>query len=148
MLSVASLTIVVGLASAAPRSGFTAALVSDIVGFNDNGFNKNQLKGLNEAAVKIGGTAIPKVSHSSSDYAPNFNAAIRAGANIVVAAGYLLAPTIKTYSKQFPKVLFAVTDDSYKDAGGGKNVEGLTYATEQGGCLVGVLAAKMAQKMG
>jgi basic membrane protein A len=147
-LFVASLAIVAGMASAAPRATFNAALVSDIVGFNDNGFNKNQLKGLNEAAKKVGGKAIPEVSHSSSDYAPNFNAAIRSGANIVVAAGFLLAPTIKVYSKKFPNVDFAITDDSYKDAGGGKNVEGLTYATQEGGCLVGVLAAEMAKKMG
>jgi basic membrane protein A len=32
--------------------------------------------------------------------------------------------------------------------GGFKNEEGITYATQEGGCLVGVLAAKMAQKMG
>ena len=29
-----------------------------------------------------------------------------------------------------------------------KNVEGLTYAANESGCLVGVLAAKMAQKDG
>jgi basic membrane protein A and related proteins len=130
------------------RAGITAALVSDIVGFNDAGFNKNQLIGLNRAIKKVGGTAVPLVSHSSTDYAPNFNTAIRKGAKIVVAAGYLLAPTMKIYSKKFPNVNFAITDDSYKDAGGGSNVQGLTYATQQGGCLVGVLAAKMAQKMG
>jgi basic membrane protein A and related proteins len=135
-------------APAAHNAKFTAALVSDVVGFNDAGFNKLQLEGLNKAAAKVGATALPEVSHSSGDYAPNFNTAIRKGANLVVAAGYLLAPTIKTYSKKFPNVKFAITDDSYKDAGGGKNVQGITYATEQGGCLVGVLAAKMAQKLG
>jgi basic membrane protein A and related proteins len=135
-------------APAAHNAKFTAALVSDIVGFNDAGFNKLQLQGLNKAAAKVGGTALPEVSHSTSDYAPNFNTAIRKGANLVVAAGYLLAPTIKVYAKKFPKVQFAITDDSYKDAGGFKNVQGITYATQQGGCLVGVLAAKMAQKLG
>ena len=133
---------------AAPKAGFVAALVSDTAGFNDNGFNKNQLVGFRKAAAKYHATAIPLVSKSSSDYSPNFNTAIRKGAKLVVAAGYLLAPTMKTYSKKFPNVNFAITDDSYKDAGGGKNVQGLTYATEQGGCLVGVLAAKMAQKLG
>ena len=134
--------------SKARQSSFKAALVSDVVGFNDAGFNKLQLKGLNDAAKKLGLTAIPEVSHSSSDYAPNFNAAIRKGANIVVAAGYLLASTVKTYAQKFPNVKFAITDDTYKDAGGGKNVQGIVYATQQGGCLVGVLAAKMAQKLG
>jgi len=134
--------------TAAPKAGIVASLVSDVAGFNDNGFNKNQLVGLNRAVKKVGGTAVPLVSHSASDYTPNFNTAIRKGAKIIVAAGFLLAPTMKTYSKKFPSVNFAITDDSYKDAGGGKNVEGLTYATQEGGCLVGVLAAKEAQKMG
>ena len=135
-------------APAAHDAKFSAALVSDVVGFNDAGFNKLQLQGLNRAAAKVGATALPEVSHSSSDYAPNFNTAIRKGANLVVAAGYLLAPTIKTYAAKFPNVKFAITDDSYKDAGGGKNVQGIVYATQQGGCLVGILAAKMAQKLG
>src|SRR5205809_3502055 len=43
------------------KAGFSAALVSDIIGFNDAGFNRNQLKGLNEAVKKVGGTAIPEV---------------------------------------------------------------------------------------
>jgi len=130
------------------RAGYTVSLVADTAGFNDNGFNKNQLKGLNAATKKVGATAIPLLSHSASDYGPNINTAIRKGANLVIAAGYLLAPTMKTYSKKFPKVNFAITDDSYAAIGGGKNTAGITYATEQGGCLVGVLAAKMAQKLG
>jgi basic membrane protein A len=134
--------------TAAQKSAYTAALVSDIGKFTDKGFNQNQLAGLNKAKAKLGVTTIAKQSNSLSDYGPNFNAAIRGGAKLVIAAGFLLAPTEKTYSKKFPNVDFAITDDSYKDAGGGKNVEGLTYASQESGCLVGVLAAKMAQKMG
>ncbi len=141
---------------ASAKAGFSAALISDIVGFNDNGFNKNQLKGLNEAAKKVGGTAIPEVSHATSDYAPNFNAAIRKGAKLVIAAGYLLGPTVATYAKKFPNIQFAITDVSIHDvplatkAGTPlfKNVAGITYASNESGCLVGVLAAKMAQKLG
>jgi basic membrane protein A len=134
--------------NAPKKSSFKAALVSDIAGFNDNGFNKNQLKGLNQAIAKVGGTAIPLVSHSQSDYKPNYNTAVRDGAKVIVAAGYLLDPTVKAYAKQFPNIDFAITDDTYKDSGGFKNEQGITYDTQQAGCLVGVLAAKMAQKMG
>jgi basic membrane protein A len=44
----------------------------------------------------------------------------------------------------------AITDYSAKDApfSGRKNVMGLTYAANESGCLVGVLAAKMAAKAG
>jgi basic membrane protein A and related proteins len=130
------------------KSNFKAALISDVAGFNDNGFNKNQLKGLNTSANTLGLTAISKVSHSSSDYDPNYNAAVRAGANIVIGAGFLLGDTMKKYAKQFPKVNFAITDDPVSAVGGLKNELGITYATQEGGCLVGVLAAKQAEQMG
>jgi basic membrane protein A len=137
-------------APAAAQAGFKAALVSDVAGFNDNGFNKAQLAGLKAAAKAVHGTAIPLVSHSSSDYQPNYNTAIHDGAGIIVAAGFLLADTMKTYAQAYPKVDFAITDDSIHDPALGnlKNEEGITYATQQGGCLVGVLAAEEANSMG
>lgn len=137
-----------GKAPTAQKAGYKAALVSDVAGFNDNGFNKNQLKGLKRAAKAINGTAFPIVSHSSSDYQPNFNQAIHDGAQLIIAAGFLLEGTVKQYATQYPNVKFAITDDSVANIGGFKNEEGITYATQEPGCLVGVLAAKMAQSMG
>jgi basic membrane protein A and related proteins len=150
--------------TAKKSGGFVAALVSDIAGFNDNGFNKNQLKGLQRAAKKFHLTAKPLVSKSASDYKPNYNAAVRGHAKLVIAAGFLLAPTITQYAAQFKNVDFAITDDPVCAAKGCdfskaafkknhatyyvKNIEGITYATQEAGCLVGVLAAKEAQKMG
>lgn len=130
------------------KSSFKAALISDIAGFNDNGFNKNQLAGLNRAASRFGLTPMSKISHSSSDYQPNYNAAIRAGANIIIAAGFLLGDTMKKYAKQYPKVDFAITDDPVSAVGSYKNEIGITYAAQEAGCLVGVLAAKQAESMG
>jgi basic membrane protein A len=132
----------------APKAGYKAALVSDVAGFNDNGFNKNQLKGLKAAAKKINGIADPIVSHASTDYQPNFNKAVHDGNKLIIAAGFLLGGTVKQYATQYPNIKFAITDDSVSDIGGLNNEEGITYATQEGGCLVGVLAAKMAQKMG
>jgi basic membrane protein A and related proteins len=143
---------------AAHKAAFTAALVSDIGKFTDKGFNQNQLKGLNDAKAKFGITAIPLQSNSSSDYAPNFNTAVRKGANLVIAAGFLLAGTEATYAKKFPNVKFAITDYTVHTSPFAnkkgivlpayKNVEGLTYAANESGCLVGVLAAKQAKSMG
>src|SRR6266566_5204694 len=132
----------------AQKAGYKAALISDVVGFNDSGFNKLQLQGLKQAARKIHGTAIPLVSHSQSDYQPNYTTAVHDGAKIIVAAGYLLGDTMKAFAQQYPSIKFAITDDPVAAVGGLKNEEGITYATQQGGCLVGVLAAKMAQSMG
>jgi basic membrane protein A and related proteins len=132
----------------ATKAGYKAALVSDVAGFNDNGFNKNQLKGLNRAKAKLGVVADPIVSHASTDYQPNYNKAIHDGNKLIIAAGFLLGDTVKQYAQQFPNVKFAITDDPVAAIGGFKNEEGITYATQEGGCLVGVLAAKMAKKMG
>ena len=145
-----------GKSPAAKKASFTAALVSDIGRFTDKGFNQNQLKGLNDAKSKLGITALPLQSNATSDYAPNFNTAIRKGAKLVIAAGFLLANTEATYAKKFPNVDFAITDYTvhtapFSDKKGTplyKNVEGLTYMANESGCLVGVLAAKMAKKMG
>ena len=76
----------------------------------------------------------------------------------MIAAGFLLAPTQATFAKKFPNVDFAITDYTvhtapFADKQGNvlpafKNVQGLTYNANESGCLVGVLAAKMAQKLG
>ena len=74
----------------------------------------------------------------------------------MIAAGFLLAGAEATYAKQFPNVDFAITDYTVhkapfvdkKGKSSTTNVEGLTYAANESGCLVGVLAAKMAQRMG
>ncbi len=148
-----------GKAPSTKNASFTAALVSDIGRFTDKGFNQNQLKGLNDAKSKLGVTGLPLQSNATSDYAPNFNTAIRKGAKLVIAAGFLLANTEATYAKKFPNVDFAITDYTvhtapFADKKGNvlptfaKNVEGLTYMANESGCLVGVLAAKMAKKMG
>jgi basic membrane protein A and related proteins len=145
-----------GSSNAKPSAGTTVALVSDIGKFNDRGFNQNQLAGLNRAKATLGINAIQLQSNSTSDYSPNFNTAVRKGAKLVIAAGFLLAGAEATYAKQFPNVHFAITDytvhtSPFSDKKGKvlfKNVEGLTYAANESGCLVGVLAAKAAKRMG
>ena len=147
---------IAGGSVAAPRATITAALVSDIGKFNDRGFNQNQLQGLNKAKSQLGVKTIALQSNSVSDYIPNLQSAVRQKADIVIAAGFLLANSVATMAKQFPNTHFAITDypvevAPFADKKGKvlfNNVEGLTYAANESGCLVGVLAAKMADKAG
>jgi len=143
--------------SAASKGTITAALVSDIGKFNDRSFNQSQLEGLNRAKANLHVNILPLQSNSASDYLPNMTQAVRKHANLVVAAGFLLAPTLQTVAAKFPSTHFAITDYCAK---GPKcytgnvltkkfpNVMGLDYAANQSGCLVGVLAALMAKKDG
>jgi basic membrane protein A len=151
-----ALSIVAGFANAAPKATITAALVSDIGKFNDRGFNQNQLAGLTRAASNLGIKEIHLQSNSASDYIPNLTSAVRQHADIIISAGFLLADSTHTIAQKFPNTHFAITDypveaPPFADKKGNvldKNVEGLTYAANESGCLVGVLAAKMAQKAG
>ena len=142
----------VGSSGATSHATFLAALVSDVGKFNDKSFNQDQLAGLNEAKAKLGVSTLPLQSNSSSDYLPNLTTAVRRGANIVMAAGFLLAPTLAQVASQFPNTDFTITDDSVKgpDFKGKdvKNIEGLTYASNEAGCLVGYLAAEMVKMQG
>jgi basic membrane protein A and related proteins len=135
-------------APAAAKATFKSALVSDVAGFNDNGFNANQLKGLKKETAAIHGQYYALVSHSSADYIPNYNTAVSKHANIIIAAGFLLGDTMNNFSAAHPGTKFAITDDNAAYVGKRANEEGITYATQEGGCLVGVLAAKYAATRG
>jgi basic membrane protein A len=142
--------------SAAAKATFKAALVSDIGKFNDKSFNESQLDGLKRAKTQLHVDILPLESKSSAQYAPNLNKAVRAKSDILISAGFLLASATATYAKKFPDTKFAITDygagvpplgdKNFKPLY--SNVEGLTYAANESGCLVGVLAAKMAAKAG
>ena len=134
----------------ASKATFLATLVSDIGKFNDRSFNQSQKEGLTRAHSKLGVKIKALQSNSTSDYIPNLTQAVRLHSNLIISAGFLLADATNTVAKKYPKIHFAITDYSAKDApfSGRKNVMGLTYAANESGCLVGVLAAKMAQKMG
>ena len=141
------------------KAPFLAALISDIGKFTDRSFNQSQLEGLARAKIQQHVDILPLQSNSTSDYAPNFNQAIRSHANISIAAGFLLASTVETFADQFPNSKFAITDYCAKGAAKNcitgsvltrdhPNVMGLDYAANQSGCLVGYLAAEMTKRHG
>ena len=136
--------------SSSGGSGKLVALVSDIGKFNDRSFNQSQKEGLDRAKSELGISTLPLQSNSTSDYVPNLSAAVRKKADLTISAGFLLADATNTVAKKNPNLHFAITD--YDVTGtpfnGLKNVEGLTYAANESGCLVGYLAAEMAKKQG
>jgi basic membrane protein A and related proteins len=147
---------VVGTGTAAPSqtaaSTFKVGLVSDVAKFNDKGFNQAQLTGAKLAEKQIPGVQVGTAeSRSAADYLPNLASFPRKGYQLVIAAGFLLADAEKTAATQFPTTKFAITDYDVTGApfnGKVKNVEGLTYATQENSYLVGCLAALMTKKQG
>jgi basic membrane protein A len=153
----ASGLIATGVSSAAPSQGkFLAGVVSDVGRFNDKGFNQLSLQGCKSGARKSGGTCRALESRSTADYLPNFTKLQRAGANISIATGFLLATTTAQVSNKFKKSHFAIVDYSvfappfFTQAGKAlsKNVLGLTFATNENSYMIGCLAALMAKRAG
>lgn len=141
----------VATGAAAPQATFKAGLVSDVGRFNDKGFNQNQLTGLKRAQKELKVQIRAVESRSAGDYLPNMASLARQGFGIVISAGFLLADATNEVARQFPNIKFAITDYSAADApfkGEVSNVEGLTYATQQNGYLIGCLAAKVAARQG
>jgi len=157
-LALLALVAVTGASAAAkrPAAGITAALVSDIGKFNDRSFNQSQLEGLNRAKAELGVTALPIQSNSVSDYIPNLRTAVLKKASIVVSAGYLLADATNTLAAKFPKTLFAITDypveappfTDAKTKHTSPNVMGITFSSQEAGCLVGYLSGLMVAEAG
>ena len=146
--------VLAGSVSAKPKAAkatFQAALVSDVGRFNDKSFNQSQLAGLNKAKRVLKIKVLPIQSNNTSDYVPNLTTAVRKGSNIVLAAGFLLAPSLKDIAQQFPKTHFTITDDFVSSSTGDfkgadvHNIEGLTYATQENSYLIGCMAAMVAK---
>jgi basic membrane protein A len=146
--------VLAGSVSAKPKAAkatFQAALVSDVGRFNDKSFDQSQLAGLNRAKRVLKIKVLPIQSNNTSDYVPNLTTAVRKGSNVVIAAGFLLAPSLKDIAQQFPKTHFAITDDFVSSSSGDfkgadvHNVEGITYATQENSYLIGCMAAMVAK---
>jgi basic membrane protein A and related proteins len=160
--SFAAVALVVALAVAAlgaasssartPRTSaksFTLGIVADTGGLNDHGFNHLANLGAQEAKAKLGIKIQVTQAQSSSQYVPLLTEEARNGDNLVVAVGFDFIDALGQVAKQFPKTHFAIIDTPASAIKGDpKNVEGLTFLSQQSGYLVGYLSGLVAKKNG
>ena len=125
-------------------------LVSDVGRFNDRSFNQSALEGLKKAQRQLGVKGRPVESRQTSDYVPNLASLARQGYDLAISVGFLLADGTNTVSKRFKSSKFAIIDYSVKAPPfkSNKNVQGLTFATNENSYMIGCLAALMAQRAG
>jgi basic membrane protein A len=142
---VASLVLIVVPAGGAKRSApIKVALVANVAGLNDNGFNALAYKGLQDAQIKLGIDARVFVSKNAGDYARNLTTAATRGFDLVVSVGSPMADATATIAKLFPATKFAIVDVSAPSLKGApRNVRGILFAENEAGCLAGVAAARV-----
>ena len=121
------------------------ALVTDIGGLNDRGFNALANDGLERAEEELGVEGRVFISDAASDYVPNLSRAARDGYDLVIGVGFLMGDALASVATQFPDTSFAIVDFPQAALKGAPaNARGLVFAENEAGYLVGVAAATVA----
>lgn len=134
--------------SAAPSAGYKACMVSDTGGIDDNSFNENAWKGMEDARDQLGVEVTFLESRATEDYERNINQHVQDGCDMIVTVGFLLGDATKAAAEANPDIRFAIVDFAYDPPI--PNVEGLVYDTAQAAMLAGYAAASWSKtgKMG
>jgi basic membrane protein A and related proteins len=136
-----------GGSSSSTTSSLKVALVTDIGGLNDNGFNHLAYTGYKKAEQQYGFTEQVIQTQTQNDYITNLTQAARA-ADLVFAVGFLMQTPLDQVAKQFPGKKFAIIDGCAVPQGQSNcetlpNVAPLFFKEQEAGCLVGAIAAQM-----
>ncbi len=129
-----------------PTPKLKVALVTDIGGLNDNGFNHLAYTGYKKAESQYGFTEKVIQTTSQNDYVTNLTQAAQV-ADLVLAVGFLMQQPLDKVAKQFPSKKFGIIDGCATDAKGNcdtlPNVAPLLFKEQEAGCLVGAIAGQM-----
>jgi basic membrane protein A len=133
-----------------PGAGITACQVTDTGGIDDKSFNATAYAGLEQAQAELGIEPSFLESQTADDYAPNIQALMDQGCDIIITVGFLLGDATAAAATDNPEQKFAIVDVDFFDSEAGEditfdNVKELTFATDQAAFLAGYLAAGMTE---
>ena len=138
-----------GGGSAKTEKKVRIAMVTDIGGLNDRGFNALAYKGLKQAKSELGADIRVLTSKSNADYVPNLSSLARQKYDLVIAVGFLMGDATAKVAKSFPKTNFAIVDFPQSALKGKPtNVHGLLFKEQEGGYLAGYMAGLYVKKKG
>ncbi len=128
---------------------FTACMVSDAGGFDDQSFNQSGREGMESAEDELGIDTTLVESQSDADYATNVNTLVSGGCNLIFGVGFLLEDAIQTGAEENTDVNFALIDSAFQDADFAPveldNGKPILFNTAEASFLAGYLAAGMTE---
>ena len=136
--------------SEAAASDFKPCIVSDAGGFDDKSFNQLGYEGAKQAADELGADLTEVESNSENDYAPNLEALVGQGCDVIVTVGFALAAATKESAAANPDIEYVLIDDAADGGDDGQtfdgkpdveNIKPLLYDTAQAAFLAGYAAA-------
>ncbi|MDU0349405.1 BMP family ABC transporter substrate-binding protein [Actinomyces sp. MRS3W] len=135
--------------SGGAASDFTACMVSDEGGFDDQSFNQSGKEGLDRAEADLGVKTIAVESQSDADYPTNVDSLIQQNCNLIIGVGFNLAEHLTTAAQENPDIQFALIDSTFADAEGNPveldNAKPLVFNTAEAAYLAGYVAAGTTQ---
>ncbi len=141
--------------TAGGNSDFSACMVSDAGGFDDQSFNQSGFEGLQQAEEELGVTIHEVESQADTDYAPNIDSLVQQGCNLIIGVGFLLEDPIQAAAVANPDTHFALIDSSFSDPGATAddppvaveldNAKPILFNTAEAAFLAGYLAAGMTE---
>jgi basic membrane protein A and related proteins len=125
------------------------AVVTDIGGLNDRGFNQSANAGRLQAQKQLGIDTRVFVTKSAGDRIPNLRTAATQGFNLVVAVGFLMFEPLNVVAPRSPDTTFAGVDVSIGLLKAKpKNFVGIQFKEHEAGYLVGYLAGLTIKRKG
>jgi basic membrane protein A len=129
----------------AARTNVRVAVVTDIGGVNDRGFNFLANEGRKRVDKVAGVNTRIYITNAASERQPNLISAARDGHGLVFGVGFLMFDSIGRVARAFPNVKFAGIDipvEAVPENSGANlsNVRGLVFREQEAGYLVGYLA--------
>ncbi len=127
-------------ASAAPKTDFKAAMVTDTGGVNDQSFNQSSWEGLQKISKDTGIEVKYTESKQESDYVTNLDKAADDENNLIWGIGFAMSDAILNAAKQNPDINYAIVDMAYEKTP--ENVTGVVFRAQEPSFTVGYIAAK------
>lgn len=130
-----------GSASSSTGPAIKVGLAYDIGGRGDKSFNDAAAAGLEKAKSELGVDTKEleaKAGETDAQKEERLRLLASGGYDTIVAVGFAYAGPLKKVAAEFPKVHFAIIDDSSFKA---DNVANLVFAANEGSFLVGAAAA-------
>jgi basic membrane protein A and related proteins len=133
------------------QAAVRVAIVTDIGGLNDKGFNALAGAGLAKAKAKLGSKLESRIyiTNTDADRTPNLQRAAQEGYQLVIANGVLFGfGPLNTVAPAFKDTKFLGIDvDLNSVEGKPSNIRGVQFREQEAGCLVGNIAALEAKRL-
>jgi len=119
------------------------AMVTDIGGVEDQGFNQSAWEGLEALRGAIKAEVHFVESEKVEDFAPNFTGLAENGYTLCWGVGYQCADALLEVAEKYPEVNFAIIDNAYETTP--DNVTAVVFRAQEASFVTGFIAARVSK---